>query len=489
MGSLLIRDGRLLCDSGELESADLLVEDGVIVARGSSIEPEAGLEVLDAGGRLVIPGLVNAHTHSNQTLEKGLCDALPLDAWMVIASYGGAGALMGPDELRISTLMGAIEMLRSGTTSVVDCVRVDLNCFAEGLDSVMNAYVESGMRANVAAQYTDIDFFSSLPVELIEGGGSLLKPPRASPVEVLGQVEEFLTHWKGREPLVTPMLGPSSLPRCSTELFEASIDLALRQEVRLQTHLLSARSQVPFAYTRYGGSMVAYLDRLGCLEDWASFAHAIWLDDHDISMLAASPAAAVHNPVSNLKLGAGIAPATELWRSGCSVALGADGASSNDSQNMWETIKMSAILHRIALAPQEWPGASDALGMCWRGGSAVMGRDLGRLDVGACADLVILDWGQLLPAPSDQVRNQLVYSELGSSVSTVVIDGNIVVRDGEVQTVDVVEVQEAAAEVVARIWATLPARLDRFDELSPMLGRLEKAVSEYSLDFRRTCCW
>lgn len=489
MGSLLVRGGRLLDDRIDLEDTDLLIEDGIITARGSGLEAPDGVEIVDVGGSLVIPGLVNAHTHSNQTLEKGLCDALPLDAWMVIASYGGAGAALGPDELRISAQMGAIEMLRTGTTSVVDCVRVDLECFSDGLDAVMQAYVDSGMRAGVAAQYTDIDFFSSLPVELAPGGDALLKPPRATPQEVLAEVEEFLVRWADRHPRVRPMLGPSSLPRCSTELFEASVDLARARGARLQTHLLSARSQVPFAHHRYGMPMVAHLERMGCLEEWASFAHAIWLDDREIVTLAQSPASAVHNPVSNLKLGAGIAPAPALLRSGGSVALGADGASSNDSQNMWETIKMSAILHRVVLEPEAWPGSADALGMCWKGGASVMGVPLGTLDVGSVGDLAVLGWGQLLPAPAEQLRHQLVYSELGSSVETVVVDGDVVVRDGEVLTIDVAGVQAAAREIVARIWETLPARLARFEEVGPTLDRLERAVRGYELDFRRSCAW
>lgn len=489
MGSVLIRGGQVIDAHRGLADADVLIEDGVISAIGPGLDAPVGVEAVDVGGALVVPGLVNAHTHSNQTLEKGLCDALPLDAWMVIASYGGAGALLGPDELRISTLMGAIEMLRTGTTSVVDCVRVDLDCFGEGLDAVMGAYDESGMRAGVAAQYTDIDFFSSLPVDLIDDGDKLLNPPRATPDEVLAQVREYVDRWKGVHPRLAPMLGPSSLPRCSTELFEASIDLAQTSGVRLQTHLLSARSQVPFARAKFGTSMVDYLDRLGCLQEWASFAHAIWLDDHEIDTLAGSPAVAVHNPVSNLKLGAGIAPAPDLWARGGRVALGADGASSNDSQNMWETVKMAALLHRVVLDPDRWPGAATVLDMCWQGGGAVLGKELGRIEVGSLGDLAVLRWGQLLPAPTDQVRQQLVYSEGGSSVDTVVVDGEVVVRDGRVLTIDVEEVQSEAAEIVQRIWATLPARLERFSELSPTLSRLERAVSEYELDFRRTCCW
>ena len=489
MGSVLIRNGQLLAESGGLEAADLLIEDGVITARGHSLDVPAGVESLDVGGSLVVPGLVNAHTHSNQTLEKGLCDALPLDAWMVIASYGGAGALMGPDELRIGALMGAAEMLATGTTTVIDCVRVDDACFAAGLDAVMDAYIDSGMRAGVAAQYADLDFFSSLPLELIDGGEALLRPPRAAPSVVLDQVDAFLHRWLGRHPRVMPMLGPSSLPRCSTELFEASIDLARRRGARLQTHLLSARSQVPFAEARYGRSTVDYLDRLGCLEEWASFAHAIWLDDHEVVRLASSPATAVHNPVSNLKLGAGLAPAPKLWSLGGRVALGADGASSNDSQNMWETVKMAAILHRIALDPADWPGASDALAMCWQGGASATGQDLGRLEVGAFGDVAVLAWGQLLVGPPEQVRQQLVYSELGTSVRWVIVDGDIVVRDGVVQTIDIDAVQSAAAEIVERIWSTLPARLERFEEVAGVLRHLEHAVSQLPLDFRRSCCW
>ena len=171
------------------------------------------------------------------------------------------------------------------------------------------------------------------------------------------------------------------------------------------------------------------------------------------------------------------------------MALGADGASSNDSQNMWETVKMAAILHRIALDPDDWPGSSDALGMCWQGGASVMGHNLGRLEIGALGDVAVLGWGQLLPAPPDQVRHQLVYSELGSSVRWVIVDGDVVVRDGTVQTIDVPLVQAAAAEIVERIWSTLPTRLARFEEAAPMLQRLEQAVSSLPLGFRRSGCW
>lgn len=486
--SLVIRGGLLFDLDHDGEPGDLLVEDGRIAAVGVVDEVAGGADVttIDARDHVVIPGLINAHTHSNQTIEKGLCDALPLDAWMVLASYGGAGVRLQPRDLYVSAMLGGIEMLETGTTSVLDCARVDREWFDEGLDAIARAYDDLGLRAAIAVQYADLDFFSSLPLELI--GETATLPPRADPAEVLSDVERFLDRWQGRSPLVTPMLGPSSLPRCSIELFEASVELAKRKRTRLQTHLLSARSQVPVARARYGGSTVAFLERIGALEDWASFAHTIWLDDHEVGAFGASPAVAVHNPVSNLKLGAGVAPVPGLLRAGATVALGADGASSNDSQNLFETLKLAALLTRVTAAPDNWLGARPALRMAWEGGRAALGHEVGRLEVGARADLVLLTTDGVFPAPPEQLANQLVYGEVGRSVRTVVVAGRVVVDGGRVVTVDTGALRAEARELAARIWAGLPDRLARFEVHRPALERLEQAVSQHDLGFGRSCC-
>src|SRR5262249_42631032 len=150
----------------------------------------------------------------------------------------------------------------------------------------MQAYADVGIRAGVAAQYADLDFFASLPMWLV--GEPLPEKPRDPPEQILGRVESFIERWKDRDPRLQPMLGPSSLPRCSTELFEASVQLAEKQGVHLQSHLLSARSQVPVGEHRYGGSTVAFLERIGALKPWASYAHAIWLDPGEIELFGGS---------------------------------------------------------------------------------------------------------------------------------------------------------------------------------------------------------
>ncbi|WP_326639332.1 amidohydrolase family protein [Streptosporangium sp. NBC_01755] len=481
MTTLILRQARLLDLDHDGSMGDVVVADGRIVAVG----PGAGaahvpaetesVEIVDLGGDILIPGLVNSHTHSNQSIEKGLCDALPLDAWMVVASYGGAGARLSPRDLYVSAMVGGLEMIRTGTTSVLDCARADLEWIDEGMDAIMQAYLDLGLRASVAIQFSDLDFFSSLPIDLVPGGAALRRPPSARPDEVLAAASRFLDRWEGTSPRVRPILGPSSLPRCSTELFGATVDLVRARGTRMQTHLLSARSQIDVARERFGGSTVEFLRKMGALEDWASFAHAIWLDEREVAMFAETDAVAVHNPASNLKLGAGVAPVPALLRAGARVALGSDGASSNDTQNMFETLKLSTIVHRVQGPPATWPTAIDGLTMCWTGGARALGADLGRIAVGALADLTVLDADHVWPAPAAQLRHQITYGELGSAVRKVYVDGAPVLVDGTVTTVDEAAIRAEARELTTRIWSSLPARLARFEEVRPTLERIEAA--------------
>lgn len=484
MSILILRNGRLLDTELGGEIGDLVVVDGAI----AEIGPGAGdrflagavaatdLQEVDLGGDIVIPGLVNSHTHSNQSIEKGLCDALPLDAWMVVASYGGAGARLSPRDLYVSAMVGGLEMVRTGTTSVIDCARSDLEWVDEGMDAIMQAYEDLGLRANVAIQYSDLDFFSSIPVHLVPGGAQLRKPPMAAPDRVLAAAERFITRWGDDAARVRGILGPSSLPRCSTELFEASVDLAKRKGARLQTHLLSAASQVPMAQERYGVTTVEFLAKMGALEDWASFAHAIWLDENEINQFAQTQAVAVHNPASNLKLGAGVAPIPAMLKAGAKVAIGADGASSNDTQNMFETLKLSTILHRVHGPQATWPTAMDGLEMCWVNGASALGAEVGRLAVGARGDLTVLDANHVWPAPAAQLRQQIAYSELGGAVRHVYVEGQALLSERRILTVDEDAIRAEAREIATRVWSTLDDRLARFEEVRPLLEQVEAAV-------------
>lgn len=478
----LVRGGHVFDLALPFEKADVLIEDGAIARVGQGIEAKDA-RVVDASGMVVMPGLINAHTHSNQSIEKGLSDALPLDAWMVVASYGGAGATLKPKDLYLSTMVGALEMLATGTTAVLDCPRCDQRWFDEGMDEIMRAYADAGMRANVAAQYSDLEFLDSLPMSLI--GDASDRPRTAKIPELIARLEPFLERWSSKHARLRPMLGPSSLPRCSVELFEASLELARKRGVALHTHLLSAKSQVPLAKERYGGSTVAFLERIGGIAEWTSFAHAIWLDDREVKRLGELGGNVVHNPISNLKLGAGVAPVPDYLRSGVHVGLGADGASSNDSQNMFETLKTAAILQRPHRPQHEWPTALETLGMMWDGGARAMRQQIGRIAPGYRGDLALLRIGELRLGPKEQIANQLVYAEVGRSVDTVLVEGDVVVSGGRVTTVDAPALLSDAQRLVDGIWTTLPARAARFAELAPTLERLEEKVRALPIGFTR----
>lgn len=472
-----------------VEPTDVLIVDGTIMALGpdalAGVVPGTdGIEVLDLGGRVVIPGLVNAHLHSNQTLEAGLCDELPLDAYLVLASYGGAGARLSPRDLYVSVLVGALDMLTTGTTSAIDCARSDHEWFDDGMDAVFDAYDLAGMRVGIAAQYSDLDYMSSIPNWLV-GKGTPSQLARHTPEEVLAPTRALVERHRGRSSLLRPMLAPSSLPRCSVDLFEASVEMAAQMDAPLQTHLLSGRGQVEMGRQRYDGSTVGFLDRIGALTPQSSFAHSIWLDDEEIEIMGARGTVAVHNPSSNLKLGAGLAPVPQLMAAGVTVALGSDGASSSDSLNMFETMKLAALVQRVhgPLAPS--PRAADVLAMCWEGGGSLMGTPTGRIAPGFVADLVVLDPLRFSPGPAAQIANQLVFAELGRSVQTVFVGGRRVVEDGQVLGVDEAAIRAEGREIRQRLWAGLPERLRRFEEMRPALMELERAVESLPLPFDR----
>lgn len=486
--TMLIKGGHLFEAGRPLEVADVLVEQGRIVQVGPDLAaPHA--QVVDARARIVMPGLVNAHTHSNQALEKGLCDRYPLDAWMLIASYGGQNAELSPRELYVSAMAGAIEMVRSGSTAVLDMPRVPLADFEASADAIMQAYADIGMRAGVAIAYTDVNFPGSLPLHLVPGLAEKLKPGRTTPVdELLSRMTAFVGRWKGRHPRLQPMLGPSSLPRCSTELFEGSVDLARQLDVGLHTHLLSAKSQVFVGQQRYGGSTVQFLERIGALNERATFAHSIWLDDDEVARMAASPAVVVHNPVSNMKLGAGRSPVPQLARAGARLALGSDGASSADAQNMFETIKGAAVSHRAYHPEEEWIQAGQALAMCWHGGAAALREPIGRIAPGCHADFTLLHTRSLFLAPWDQLAGQIVHSELGGSVESVIVGGELVLDRGRFTQIDEAALHAEAQEIVNRLYAGLPERMARFEKMRPDFRNLEAAVHATRLHFSRACC-
>lgn len=418
---------------------DITVADGLIL----SIAPARGLPgpegVRRQSGRdkLLIPGFVNAHTHSPLNLLKGSGDVLSHPAFMWLNQGDTIGRT--PDEIRLVTLLGCIEHLLSGTTSVIDHFP-EQGFSAKDVAAVADAYDQAGMRALLALRifdepYDDIAPPGGLPPELAAGN-----PLRPAPLdESLSLVEAAIKAVDGTGGgRIRLCPGPSNPGRCSDALLTAVQAMAERLDTPVHVHLLETKIQADLARNRYGRSMVAHLDDIGFLTDRLSCAHTIWLDEDDIGRMSARGAIPVHNPESNLKLGSGISPIAKMLAAGMTVALGTDGASTNDNLDMHEVMRIAVMLQRpFEPDRSRWPDAADALRMATVNGAKAMRRPgLGTLAVGAPADFTLHDLDTPFWTPLRDPAAQLVFGASASTVHTVVVAGRVLVEEGRLIAFD-----------------------------------------------------
>jgi 5-methylthioadenosine/S-adenosylhomocysteine deaminase len=453
--SLLIRDVLTIDPAAAAPPVhrDILVADGRIadIADGGTL-PVAGLRVVDGSDRLLLPGLVNAHTHSPLNILKGTGDVLSHPAFMWRNQADTAGRT--PDEIRLSALLGCIEHLLNGTTAVIDHFP-EQGFDADCVDAVVDAYRLAGMRAVIALRifdepYTDITPAGGFP-EGLEGENPLAPPPLS---DSLALVEAAIERHHGNSSgLIRVCPAPSNPMRCSDDLLAAVREISERHDTNVHMHLLETAIQAKIAAERYGRSMVRHLDDIGLLNDRLSTAHTIWLDDDDIDLMAARGAVPVHNPESNLKLGTGISPVARMLRAGVNVALGTDGAGTNDNLDLHDVMRLAIMLQRPGESDRSrWPTAGDALKMATlSGGKALRTTDLGRLVPGAPADFVLHDLTTTSWIPLNDPVLQLVFAASGNTVDTVIIAGRIVVERREILAFDPAPILSEVRSLVPRL--------------------------------------
>ena len=471
--SVVIRDCQALTpaeDGLRLTACDIVVADGRIAALAAPgtapADPDA--ETLPGSGRLAVPGLVNAHTHSPSNLLRGTADGMGHVSFMWANQADNVGR--SDEEAYVSAMLGALDMIRSGITGAIDHYP-EQNCTVEAVAPVARAYADSRMRTAIALRifdqgYDDIDPANIDGAELAlaaELAGE--NPLRPLPADELGAMcVETARRWHGHEGRLAIFPAPSNPMRCSDELLSLCHRIAEEHDLGLHCHLLETRIQKEIAAARYGRSMVAHMDELGVLGPRWSLAHSVWVDPPDVERLAERKAVVVHNPHSNAKIGAGVAPVASMIERGVPVALGSDGANTNDTLNLHEAMSLALLLPRIAgHGETAWPDARAALDMATLGGAAAMqaaGRQ-GSIAPGMRADLVLYDLASPTLAPLNDPVQQLVFSERGRSVETVLVAGEIVYRDGRFAAADVDAVIRDAARLRRGQIARNP-RLRRF---------------------------
>ena len=455
--SLLIRDVLVADPESTIapERKDIVVADGRIVAMAAGgTTKAAAAQIIDGRDRLLLPGLVNAHTHSPLNILKGTGDVLSHPAFMWRNQADTAGRT--PDEIRLCALFGCIEHLLNGTTAVIDHFPeqgFDIDC----VEAVVDAYRIAGMRAVIALRifdepYTDIEPAGGFPVELTIAN-PLAPPPLDQSLTLVEQaIRSFDGAASGR---IRVCPAPSNSMRCSDALLEGVRDMAERHDTPVHMHLLETAIQAKIAQQRYGTSMVKHLDDVGLLGPRLSTAHTIWLDDADIALMARRGTVPVHNPESNLKLGAGISPIAKMLRAGIGVALGTDGAGTNDNLDLHDVMRLSVMLQRPGEPDRKkWPTAHDALRMATiNGGRAMRVANLGRLVVGAPADFTLHDLSTVSWTPLNDVITQLVFAASGATVDTVIVGGRVLVENRRITRFDVAPVVAAVRELVPQLRA------------------------------------
>ncbi len=411
--------------------------DGAVAIRGNTIAavgPAAELaarftptRVIDAGNAVILPGMVNAHTHVAMTIFRGLADDLPLDVWLKEHIWPAEARYLSPETVRWGAQLGAIELIRSGATTLCDMY------FFE--DDVARALKAVGMRAVLGQGVLDFPTPQGLDVDAN-----------------LAYAAHFLQTWQG-DPLIVPAIAPHAPYTVSAELQQRCFALAHRYHAPIHTHLSESKAEVEGIRRQYGANPIVYLDRLGVLDSNVIAAHCVWVTRDEIAILAERGVGVSHNPRSNLKLGSGVAPVPRLLAADVAVGLGTDGAASNNRLDLFAELDLAALVHKgVDLDPLA-VDAPAALAMATIGGARAVKLDhlIGSLEVGKRADVVVVGLDHTHLTPLYDPLSHLAYAARGSDVRTVVIDGRVVLDEGRITTVDEVEVRREVAAIAHRI--------------------------------------
>lgn len=439
---------------------DIVVIDGHVADPHdvAALTTDAFDEVVDLEGKLVIPGLVNAHHHSNEAWLRGRFDRLPLEPWMLFTYPPLREPRETPHEVYVRTALSAMELVRTGATSVVDFLFEPGGATTEALDAVVSAYRDVGLRAVVALGMADVPWHETVEAEWDLVPKPVLAELHGTAATTWPVWEEFAREAVARHHRpadgVAIALGPSGPQRCSEEMLGGCAALAAELDLGIHIHVLETRMQVATGLRRIGTTLPKNLESLEFLSDRVTFEHGIWLEDDDIERLARHEVAVSHNPASNLKLGSGICPVPRLFSAGLDVALGTDGPSSNDGSDMLATLKLAALLHRGPDLPvEEWLGAPQAWRMATRAGSRVVGERtlLGHLGPGAHADLVALDLHDPAFTPLGDPLLHLAYGAPARAICDVMVGGRWILREHKLQGVDEASLLAEARDLSAHV--------------------------------------
>ena len=419
-----------------IDDGGIAVSKGRIVAIGPRAEIEgrySSRQRVSAAGKVITPGLINGHTHIPMVLFRGLADDLDLQEWLTKYIFPAEAKNVTEEFVRVGTRLGLAEMIRGGTTTYCDMYYFE--------DAIADETAKAGVRGVLGE--TIIDF----PVA-----------DNKTNAEGMAYVEKFVTRWKGHE-LIVPAIAPHAPYTVSEEHLKAVRAFSDRTNVPIVTHISETKREVDDSVKANGASPVAYLDRIGFLNERVIAAHMVWPQGSDIAILKRHGVGVVHNPQSNMKLASGVAPVPKMLTEKLFVGLGTDGAASNNDLNMWEEMDTVAKLHKVFSGDPKVISAQEAFELATiRGAEALhLEKDIGSLETGKRADLLVIDRDTLNQIPLYNVYSDLVYATKAADVESVIINGRIVMRNRRLLTLDEVSIKTAARAYRDKIIKSLGA--------------------------------
>ncbi|MGV3652502.1 MAG: amidohydrolase family protein [Devosia sp.] len=459
-----------------LRPHDLAIASGRITALAApgAIATTNHDNVIDGHGLIAVPGLVNAHFHSPDTLIRSSAPLLPLELWSLHSAAGRERR--SPREAYVSAMLGAIEMLASGTTTVLDHIRVSPDIDGAVLDAPASAYRDIGMRVVMAPILADMPVAETLPLTTADiGDDDISGWGRRRPLpagEQMAIAEAFIERWQGKSDRIHCALGPSAPQRCTDGLLDAIATLARHRKLPVHMHLLETETQRAIG-DRHPGGTLARLGELGLMGPRTSFAHAIWLNDADLDRVADAGAGVVHNPVSNARLGSGFCPLHGMLSRGIRVGLGTDSCCCNDSANMLETAKWAALLGNLVTAEHaRWTGPARALKLATAGSADVIRLKsvTGRIAPGLAADLTLIRHDSPALVPLLDPARQIVLSGASVVIDRVLVAGETVMQQGRATRIDQAAIWAEARELAA-------ARLSDTEADYSMAARMAGPIS------------
>jgi 5-methylthioadenosine/S-adenosylhomocysteine deaminase len=421
-----------------IEGGAVAIDDGVIVAVGTAGEINAdytAAQTLAGDNRIVMPGLVNGHSHAAMSLLRGVADDLALMDWLNNYIFPAEVQFVDAEFVRIGTELACWEMIRGGTTTFVDMYYYP-DVIAEIVDSC-------GMRALISA--TVIDQRS---------------PDAEDASDSIKKGSGFIERWQGKNSRITPIFGPHANYTLNAEQLQATRAAAMKYGVPISIHMAESPFEFQYSQDTFGKTSIEFFESIGFFEGPTIAAHVVWPTEAEIPILAERKVGVIHNPTSNMKIASGISPVTDMLAAGVRVGLGTDGAASNNDLDMWEEMRLASFLQKVEQMNPEVLSAETVLRMATSGGATAigLGDTIGSLEAGKRADLIQVAFEDVHHVPTYDVVSHLVYVNDEQDVASVVVDGVVLMKEREMLTIETDRVAAEATEFAARIQEALQKR-------------------------------